>query len=765
MQAEDEPLWTISATGANGYVEYPQGGTAVAENGVTITSHGVVLTADRAEANEETGEVKAQGDVTILGRDHIWRGTNVVYNFKTRAMLAGTFKTEHDPFFLSGDNLNGRTNRVGGRTNLYYTATNTTITTDNYAKPAYRIRARRLVLYPGDHFEAHDATLFVGDVPVFYFPYYRRSFGRHPNNFTFTPGYRSTWGPFLLTTYNWEANENLDGSVHLDLRERRGIAGGPDFNFHLGRQWGEGNARYYFVHDNEPNIEGITNTLAPVPLSLPHDRSRLRVEYQAEPATNLTAKVVMSYQSDPLILRDFFEREYRANVQPNSFAEVNKVWPNYSLDIMAQPRLNDFWERVERLPDIKLMALRQQVGVTPIYYEGESSAGYFKRSFASTDPFNPTNNYASGRMDTFHQFLLPKTFFGWLNVTPRVGGRVTYYRNESGYFAQTNDLTRGVFNTGAEASFKASRIWTEPRSKLWDVNGLRHIIEPSVNYVFVPSPSTPPSRLPQYDYEVPSLRLLPIEYPEYNAIDSIDTQNVLRLTLRNKLQTKREGGIENLINWALYTDWRLETRRDETVTLNEFTGTATNAIGHRIHQERFANVFSDIDLRPRSWLYINSQIRYDVENNRFNETFHQVTVQPNNVWSASLSYRYLIKNDSALVNPLISELRNFGAIPSEEINLPGHKTIQTTVHYRLNENWAARIDERFEGRDGTFEEQQYTIYRDLRSWTAALSFRLRENRVGRREDFTVAFTFSLKAFPRFSLGSDTDRPQLLLGSG
>ena len=206
---------------------------------MTITSHGVVLTADRAEANEETGEVMAQGDVTIVGRDHLWRGTNVVYNFKTGEMSSGIFKTQYDPFFLSGE-------RLSGRTNLCYTATNATITTDNYAKPAYKIRARRLVLYPGDHFEAHDATLFIGNVPVFYFPYYRRSFGRHPNNLVFTPGYRSTWGPFLLTTYNWQANENLDGAVHLDLRERRGVAGGPDFNFHLGKQFGEGKCALLF---------------------------------------------------------------------------------------------------------------------------------------------------------------------------------------------------------------------------------------------------------------------------------------------------------------------------------------------------------------------------------------------------------------------------------------------------------------------------------------------------------------------------------------
>jgi LPS-assembly protein len=299
------------------------------------------------------------------------------------------------------------------------------------------------------------------------------------------------------------------------------------------------------------------------------------------------------------------------------------------------------------------------------------------------------------------------------------------------------------------------------------VNGIRHIIEPSVNYVFVPDPSVPPGQLPQFDYQVQSLRLLPIEYPEYNAIDSIDTQNVLRLTLRNKLQTKRESGIENLVHWALYTDWRLTTLPNQTVTLNEISGAGTtNPVAHVIHQEQFANVYSDMDMKLRSWLWFNSQIRFDVGNNRFNETFHQITVQPNNVWSFNLSYRYLINNDPALQDPLFAQYRSATiAIPEQNLNVPGHKTITASVHYRLNENWGARATGRYEARDGTFEEQTYTIYRDLRSWTGALSLRFRENPDARRNDFTIAFTFSLKAFPRFGLGSDAEHPQLLLGSG
>src|SRR6185436_17717443 len=110
-------------------------------------------------------------------------------------------------------------------------------TADDIEDPAVEIRARRIRIVPNERIEAWDAVLYLGPVPVFYFPYYSRNLGPHANNLNLLPGYRSTYGPFLLGTYTWFWNEQLDGELHLDYRERRGVGGGPDFNLHLGR-WG-----------------------------------------------------------------------------------------------------------------------------------------------------------------------------------------------------------------------------------------------------------------------------------------------------------------------------------------------------------------------------------------------------------------------------------------------------------------------------------------------------------------------------------------------
>ena len=45
----------------------------------------------------------------------------------------------------------------------------------------------------------------------------------------------------------------------------------------------------------------------------------------------------------------------------------------------------------------------------------------------------------------------------------------------------------------------------------------------------------------------------------------------------------------------------------------------------------------------------------------------------------------------------------------------------------------------------------------MRSWTAALTFRVIDNDTG-PTDFTIAFTFSLKATPSQHVGDDTVNP-------
>jgi LPS-assembly protein len=260
------------------------------------------------------------------------------------------------------------------------------------------------------------------------------------------------------------------------------------------------------------------------------------------------------------------------------------------------------------------------------------------------------------------------------------------------------------------------------KNKFFEVDGVRHIVMPSFNYVYVPRPGVQPRRLPQFDYELPSAELLPILYPDYSSIDAIDSQNVLRLGLENKLQTKRAEGVENFVHWSLYTDWRIKPRAD---------------------QETFADLYSKLDLKPFHWLMLNSELNYGINQREWDQVNHSATFTPNDTWSWTVGHRYL----------------RSGAFYGTNI---GNNLLFSSAYLRVNPNWAARAIHYYDAREQFVQSQSYTLYRDLRSWTVALTFRILRDQ-GRSTDYGGAITFSSKAFPRYQLGDDLNKPTQLLG--
>ena len=727
--AQEAPTWEVQALSriipgtVEGQLFYdPATGLWTGTNGIYVHYGRATLTADTAVLDPKSGEVVADGHVRIESGDMLWVGDHIRYNFLTHQMRSEQFRTGRWPVFASGTDL------TGNSSNRVYVADQAMVTTDDVADPVIQIRASRIKIIPGKVVQMWNALLYVGGVPVFYFPYYQRNLGPRANNFTTSPGFRGSYGAFLLNTYTWYLGDDADGKIHVDYRSKRGVGLGPDANLHLG-DWGQVGFKYYYVHDAKANSS--TNFL-PQFGNIPNDRQRAQFTWQATPATNLNFKALVNYQSDPLLARDFFEGDYTYDPQPSSFVEANKYWDNWSLDALTTPRINNFFNQVERLPDVKLTGYRQQVLDTPVYYDSESSFGYY-RSYVSTATINTNGLYAfqngndtnsAARADTYHQLTLPWTFFNWLNVTPRVGGRLTYYSDgNSTNPAPNGDLTRAVFNTGVSTSFKASQLWAGATNSILQVDGLRHILEPSVNYVFVPNPSQPPGMLPQFDANQPSLMLQPVLFPDYNNIDAIDAQNVLRLGLRNTLQTKRDGQLDTLLDWNLLLDCRLDPTAG---------------------QSRFNDLYSAVAFKPRTWLIAESQSRYDLESGRLNLAFEQLTIAPNDRWSWGVGYWYLRGG-------------NWG-----NNNWTENQAITSTMFVRFDDNWGARMTHNYNLVTGRLQEQFYSLYRDLRSWTCALTFRVTDD-VGRTPDYTIAVRFSLKAAPSTKVGEDVANRFHLVG--
>lgn len=699
--------WQIEPIDSNGSISINYDiNVAVAHGGVKInltdpSLGGGSIQADRVTIDMDTQEVLAEGNVTLHQSGVAWRGERLEYNLVTKRIGTGSYRAGQSPFIASGTEL-----AMDPETGSYRIG-NAFVSTDDNENPAIKVKTGSLEVINQERFVAKNATVYAGKVPVFYLPYLSGSMNGGGSQFNTTPGYRSRYGAYLLNEYNWQMSEDLSTTFKLDYRTLRGLAGGADVDYQLSPEFGAGTIQSYYLDDSRPGIDPRGNPVT-------NDRFRLGWFHLANLSTNLTARVSIQKMSDPLLNRDFFESFHRQNTQPRSYLELSQQWSNFALSILTQPQVNSFQNRVERLPEIKFTGLRQQIGATPLFYESQTSVGYFAREFR----YGNQPSFEAARLDSFHQILYPKTYFGWLNLTPRIGGRYGYYSETSGTGTTFTDETRFVLNTGAEVSTKVSRVYPQYESSLFDADGLRHIITPSVNYVFVPEPNARPLSLPQFDYEIPSLRMLPIDFPAFNAIDAIDTRNVMRMGMRHQLQTKRgtEALVENLLDWNVFADWRL----------NPDPG-----------QEDFADMTSDLKFRPRSWLNLGSQVRYSLEDGDTRVADQNITLLPNNIWSFRLGHIY-IRDEPAY----------WGT---------GNNAFYTRAYYRLNENWGARINHQYEATDGRLEEHSYTVYRDFRSFTSAFSLRFRNPRGTQDNDFTLALILSMKAFPNVKLGEDSNQ--------
>ena len=699
-------------------MDFDRDGNILARGHVVVTYESVTLLADKAQVNTKTRQAHAEGNVRLRQGYKEWKAESLDYNFGTGAMKAGAARAQlNKGVFFEGDSMESTDRNK-------YVLKNSYFTTSDYDQPGCRFKAGTVIVYPDNRVVFHNLVLFVGSVPVFYFPYFVWALDDDEATGVNTGtqvqvGSKSTWGFFVLNSYTTRVSEDIRPTFHLDYREARGLAGGVDLRYKAGGDPKEaaksgkfeprvsGKIKAYYADDEKMrksgDVEVVTST-ATTTQKIPYERYQVRVSQRADIQDDIYSKLKANKLSDPNLLEDFFETEFRHDPQPDNFLEITKWSPNTTLSLMGRPQVNDFFTTTERLPELRFDLKRQPILGSSFFYEGENSAASLSREFSN---ISGGQDYHATRLDSFHQVLYPKQYFNWLSLVPRVGGRATFY-DRSPINPSQPSLVRGVLNAGFEAGFKVHRTWSETRDKQWEIDGLRHVVEPGVNYGFVMRPAHQPRDLYQFDVDRSSFGILkdlvPIDFPQYTGIDSIDKRNVFRPGLRQRLQTKRDGAPWDLAELFVYQD----------ILADKVAGERT-----------FSDLFAEFSTKPVRWLSLGWRGRYDYDQDQIRESSTAASVFSDKKWKLTLSHLYF---------------RDVGN--------------QAGVGYgwALNENWTFRTNHRFDPSNGDLMEQTYTIDRDLHSWVASLSVsQLRS--INRDSDLRIWLAFTLKAFPGASVDS------------
>ena len=606
---------------AEHFLDGPEAGWSVFSGHVAIRHKGLELRADRIRYNAETGDAEALGNVALIGANDemLWKGAALKLNLRERAGLAENVDLYTRPFRVLAD---GAAFVAPSRTNQVFEISNATLTTCTNEACCfhYSLDASRARFRPGDDVTAWGVVPRLFGVPFFYFPYYWKDLSRH-YGFRFQPGYRHSWGAFLLSTYKFpihrdrERKEYVDSHTYADWRSARGWGFGERVSWSFGDDESHGYLTgYYMPKDDDPPEEIDPDQ---------DDRYRIRLSHYWNATDRDQVLLHGLYVSDVRVQKDFFRKEYKEMTEPDNYAAYTHYGEDFSAGLTARARLNDFYAQVERLPEAWFTLNSQALGDTGIYLDNESTLAFLRRLYPEG---SKSEDYDAFRADTELLLSYPAKFFGFLSLVPRAGWRGTYYdktrETESvselttsvstnlfgEVFTTTEEKTRTVvrdgdadfrslFEFGAELSTRAYGFWDDPAGARW-----RHVMEPYLNWTYVPEPNLRPREIWQFD-----------------AIDRLDKRNTLRLGLRQRWQVRPKGLDPRERFYAdVWTDLNLEPEEDE---------------------EALADAGWDLRYRPVTWMQFQAKGLYDNEE-RVVDNAEFVLTAWHDVFRCDVEYRY-----------------------------------------------------------------------------------------------------------------------------
>jgi hypothetical protein len=763
-----------------------EGGIAVADRNVVIRYADTIIYCDYAQYNPDTRDVLVSGNVRIFRAGQQFTGERALYNLETKVLRASDFRGNFAPFAFGGDSL-------GTQGANAYLVKDGIFTTSDSSKPDYVIKAQTVRIYPKDRIIFQNARLYVGRTPIFWFPYLYQSLSKE-QGFTLAPGYSNTLGTYLLTQYFFPLAEHVSGTIRVDLMSDRGIGLGfnarwqegvtaaPDSSLTSlsetrteaeererkpGKSWGR--FRSYIIDDSNPEKNETSQRRESI------DSVRYRVSLQDRTywTEDIYTSVDINKLSDRRFLQDFAPGEFRQNPNPDNAVSITKWDENYTLSLTGRMQLNEDMDGTEKLPEGALDIKRQPIfGKSGIFYDGETSAGFYRRNFADDSTFP---DYDAFRADTFHQLSYPGTYFGWLSLVPKVGVRGTYYsdsgstqnvttlreiendvidpdtglpeidpatgltKTEKRTISQTERqlklngaLFRPVVNAGVEASFKFSKAFEQVQSRAWGLDGLRHVVQPYMNASFVYT-DRDPTEILQFDRLNRSTQPPPLDFPQFNTIDSIDNWSIIRLGIRNRFQTRRDNLTFNWLELDTFFDLNID-RPDFGALIQDDSGT-------------FSNVFNRLRWLPLPWVSFQLDSQVPLLDDGFVQVNTTTTFMVTRNAQFSIGNRY-ISGSNQFQN---SNLLNVGG------------------YFRLGENWGFSFREQYEFEDSVLEAQSYTVHRDLSSWVASLGFLIRDNGGGPTngdpKEYGLLLTFTLKDIPGVHIPLALDPEGVVGGSG
>jgi len=595
---EEEKKETVELIGDS--VEFSTDGNVMIAEGKVVMKHSsATLYCDQVEYYRDTQVAIARGHVRLVSKEGEISGDQVTFNFGSMTGVFNNARITSDPYY-------GAARTVSKVSETRILMTDGYITTSDFDNPEYRLKSKKIEIYPGDKLVARGSRLLFGKIPTIYIPWFSQSLKEEKPRIIFTPGYTKKWGIFLLSQTRLYLTENIKGMLHVDYREKLDLAEGIDIEYTT-PSFGSGTTKLYYTNERRISSKRLFQE-QPTPTI---ERERFKAEWRHKwDIDDKTTAIAQYYKlSDSTFLEEFFKKENKLDPNPDTFFFLTKVFKNGVLSFRTEARVNRFETKVERLPELKYTLSSTEILKTGLFISNTSSFVNLTRKTAA-----PSEARKKAKRIDSESILSYPMKVGFVEFKPFVGGRNTYYSRTTD--PEKYNSIRGLFTTGASFSTKFYKIMDVKVDK-WglEINRLRHIITPTISYKFTTEPTLVDAQIDQFD-----------------GVDSLVQNHSIVFGIENKLQTKRNKVAVDLLRFLLTTDFRL--KEDSS-------------------QGGFNKINLDIDFIPTGWLSLFVDAQYDTRKDRLRTANFDLYINgKDKKWSFAVGKRLEVDADDQITTQI-----------------------------------------------------------------------------------------------------------------
>jgi LPS-assembly protein len=563
----------------------------------------LILTADEIRYDRTANSVTAHGRFVLTQSGRRLVADEGTYNLTSGILKVRNMRVGEFPIYLSGESVEGTFDEL--------VFTNATIFFRENAVYAPSITAQRVTYKRGRIVAGEGLNLGVLGGHFISLPKFEHDLTTELiSYFTARLGYRRNLGLFGEAELRIPVALGVRVGADVGLYSARGAMIGPGAAYRRGGEdnFVRGNLRSGYINDHGDKLTDILG--APVP----EERSYVEWWHRQQIGPRFSLNAQFNYWSDSEILRDFRPKAFFPVQQPDSFLEALYAGDNYLLSAFARVHPNRYHRVQERLPEIRFDLLPSALA-GGLYQRGV--AGF---AVLEEDAFLSAPQQRSTRLDAYYGLERPFTPTPWLTFTPVAGGRVTHYADARG---GKNEYTRTIGEIGFDARLRASATF-DYKNELWEIDGLRHLVEPRLSYRYAPRADDGRPYIPNIDRRVFQTYLQPLSIADQRNIDDLDRLDTLRLALHQTLQTRdKVYGSRDLATLAVAADYRFSRQPG---------------------QRPLSDIHAEFALMPAPWMRLEVYQRFAPQTSLNQELNYALELVDQEWWSVRLSSHFL-RND------------------------------------------------------------------------------------------------------------------------